>query len=152
MLSYKFHFIKPIKNLLLLCAPFGLYRYNYLPFGFTASPGIFQSFITKTRTHIPNLLINQDDVLIMSKDYASHIGTLRQVQSTLRNTGVKINGKKSQFMCDRVGYLGHIFDSHGVHPNPIKINSIIDAPAPKNIKQVQAFLGLCNNYSMFIRS
>ena len=46
----------------------------------------------------------------------------------------------------------NIFDSHGVHPNPIKIKSrpIIDAPAPKNIKQAQAFLGLCNYNSRFI--
>ena len=118
------------KEFTVINTPFGLYQYNYLPFGLTASPGIFQSFITKTLAHIPNLIIYQDDVLIMSKDHSSHVCTLRQVLSTLRNTGVKINGKKC--------------------PNPIKIKSIIDAPAPKNIKQVQAFLGLCNYYSRFI--
>ena len=62
----------------------------------------------------------------------------------------KINVNKCKFMCPEVDYLGHIFDSHGVHPNPSKIKSILDAPTPKNVKQVQAFLGLCNSYSRFI--
>ena len=91
------------KEFTVINTPFGLYRYNYLPFGLTASQGIFQSFITKTQAHIPNLIYQ--DVLIMSKDHASHICTLQQVLSTRRNTGVKINGKKCQFMCDRVEYF-----------------------------------------------
>lgn len=138
------------KQYTVINTPVGLYQYNYLPFGLTASPGIFQSFITETLSHINNIIIYQDDVLILTRDRDSHLKVLREVLTTLRGKGIKLNVKKCKFMCSEVDYLGHIFDRQGVHPNPDKIKSILDAPAPGNVKQLQAFLGLCNYYSRFL--
>ena len=44
----------------------------------------------------------------------------------------------------------HIFDKNGVQPNQDKVRAILDAPAPADLKQVQAFVGLCNFYNRFI--
>ena len=44
----------------------GLYRYNYLPFGLRASPGIFQSFMLLLLNDISDVIIYQDDLLILS--------------------------------------------------------------------------------------
>lgn len=43
-----------------------------------------------------------------------------------------------------------MFDRDGVHPNFEKVRAIIQAPAPKDVKQIQAFIGLCNFYNRFI--
>ena len=138
------------KQYTVINTPFGLYQYNNLCFGLTASSGIFQSFITETLSNIDNLIIYQDDVLILTKDHVTHSNTLREVLTALKQKGVKVNYNKCTFLCDSVVYLGHIFDKQGVRPNPEKIRSILDAPEPKNLKQVQAFLGLCKYYSRFI--
>ena len=53
---------------------------------------------------------------------------------------------------DKVQYLGHIFDRQGVQPNQEKVRAIIEAPSPKDVKQLQSFLGLCNFYSRFIQN
>lgn len=138
------------KQYTVINTPEGLFQYNYLPFGLTASPGLFQSFLTQTLSHIDNIIIYQDDVLILTKDVDSHNDTLRAVLKALRDKGIKINSQKCKLLCESVDYLGHIFDKSGVHPNPTKVKSIFEAPAPKNVKQVQSFLGLCNYYSRFI--
>lgn len=128
----------------------GLFRYNYLPFGLSASPGIFQSFMCKILNGIDNIIVYQDDLLIMTPDEQSHNATLRKVLTILRDTGIKLNIKKCSFFTEKVDYLGHVFDSEGVHPNEEKIRAILQAPAPTNLTQLQAFLGLCNYYSRFI--
>ena len=129
----------------------GLYQFQKLPFGLTASSGIFQSFMSKILNGIPDVIIYQDDILIHSSSIENHNATLEKVLSVLKKTGVKLNTKKCDFFVNKVEYLGHIFDTDGVHPNPEKVRAIIDAPPPANVKQLQAFIGLCNYYSRFIK-
>ena len=128
----------------------GLFRYNFLPFGLTASPGIFQSFMSKILDNIEDVVVYHDDILVMSPTIEAHNNTLRKVLSTLKKAGIKLNSSKCSFYVDKVQYLGHIFSKDGVHPNPEKVRAILEAPAPNDLKQLQAFLGLCNYYSQFI--
>lgn len=128
----------------------GLYRYNYLPFGLRASPGIFQAFMLQLLNGINDVIIYQDDLLILSPNVDKHTVTLRKVLNTLKNAGIKVNKSKCSFFTGKVHYLGHVFNSTGVHTDPEKVRSIVDAPAPQNLKQLQAFLGLCNYYKRFI--
>ena len=138
------------KQYTVINTPAGLYQFNYLPFGLTASPGIFQSFLSKALSHIDNIIVYQDDVLVLNESLDSHKVTLRKVLLALQEHGIKMNANKCKFLCDSVDYLGHVFDKSGVHPNPNKIRSILEAPEPKNVRQTQAFIGLCNYYSRFI--
>ena len=128
----------------------GLYQYNFLPFGLSSSPGIFQSFISHVLDGIDNIIIYQDDILILTPDIDSHNDILRKVLKTLQECGIKLNNDKCKYFCDHVEYLGYIFDKSGIKPNPEKITPIINAPCPNNVKQVQSFIGLCNYYSRFI--
>ena len=138
------------KLLTTINTPAGLYCWNYLPFGLTASPGIFQSFISQILDNIPSVICYQDDILIMSSDHKSHEVTLSTVLSTLRDNGLKINVDKSQFFIEEVKYLGHIFDKNGVYTDKNKVRAILEAPSPCSVKQLQAFIGLCNYYQRFI--
>ena len=82
------------KQFTVINTPDGLYQYSHLPYGLTASSGHFQEFISRILSHIPNLIIYQDDILVLTIDNDSHVRTLRQVLTTLRNAGVKLNSKK----------------------------------------------------------
>ena len=138
------------RHLLVINTPEGLFRYNYLPFGLSASPGIFQSFMCRVLDNIPGVIVYQDDLLVLSSDVNSHTETLHKVLTKLREVGLKLNVNKCSFFTDKVNYLGFIFDATGVRPNPTKLRAILDAPVPSNVKQVQSYLGLCNFYSRFI--
>ena len=140
------------KKYLVINTVHGLYQFNYLPFGLSASPGIFQAFISKVLANIPGVICYQDDILVMSSDVSSHNNILREVLSKLKEAGLKLNVKKCKLFTDQVEYLGYIFDKFGTHANPDKISAIKQAPVPTNVKQVQCFIGLCNFYSRFIPS
>ena len=112
---------------------------------------MFQSFISQILSGIQGVINYQDDILIHTKNRNTHDIILDNVLSKLKAAGIKLNIRKCDFYVDKIEYLGHVFDSQGVHPNTEKIRAIVDAPAPRNIKQLQAFIGLCNYYSRFIR-
>lgn len=128
----------------------GLFRYEFLPFGLRASSGIFQAFITKVLNGIDDIIVYQDDILVLSPNLQSHNRTLNIVLTALKNAGVKINPVKCKFYTNEVKYLGYIFTNGDVHTDPDKIRAIMDAPAPTDLKQLQAFIGMCNYYSRFI--
>ena len=130
----------------------GLYVYNYLPFGTSCSPAIFQSFMSELLADIDSIIVYQDDILILTETLNQHNKILDQVLCTLMSAGIKINRGKSQFFTKSVNYLGHIFDETGIHPCTEKIRAILDAPSPTNVKELQSFIGLCNFYHRFVRN
>lgn len=57
---------------------------------------------------------------------------------------------KCEFYKQQIEYLGHVLDEQGVHPSKDKVRAIKEAPAPTNVKELQAFLGLLNYYGRFV--
>mgnify|MGYP000109040015 CR=1 FL=1 len=49
-----------------ITTPFGLFRYKFLPFGLSVSPGIFQREINKLLNGLSGVLAYQDDLIIYS--------------------------------------------------------------------------------------
>ena len=49
-------------------------------------------------------------------------------------------------MCESVEYLGHKISNEGLHATDEKIKAILEAPIPKNVKQLRSF----HYYSKFI--
>ena len=140
------------KKFLVVNTAEGFFQFNYLPFGLTCSPGIFQAFISKIIANVPGVLAYQDDIIIMSPNPESHSATLRTVLLKLQDAGLKLNVKKCHFFVDHVEYLGFLFDKAGIRPNSSKIDAIVHAPIPCDVKQLQSFIGMCNFYSRFIHN
>ena len=57
---------------------------------------------------------------------------------------------KCQIVQEQVEYLGHIVDATGIHPTKGKVRTIKEAPQPKDITQLRAFVGLINYNGKFI--
>ena len=51
---------------------------------------------------------------------------------------------------DRVQYLGHIVDEHGVHVDPTNIQVIHEFPTSTTLIELLIFLGLPNFYRKFM--
>lgn len=75
---------------------------------------------------------------------------LRQVFLKCRKYGISLNAKKSLFGLDEGRLLGHIISKDGIRIDLARIEAIMQIPHPRNIKELQAFLGKINFLRRFI--
>ena len=68
----------------------------------------------------------------------------------LRQANLKCRPKKCKLFNHEVQYLGHIVSDKGVGCDPSKIESIKEWCTPKNVTEVQSFLGLASYYRKHI--
>ena len=91
-----------------------------------------------------------DDILISTSDESSHLDVLGEVLTRLEKHGFHLKREKCQFLMSSVEYLGHQVDADGIHTMPDKIEAMVKAPTPKNVKELCSFLGLVNYYGKFV--
>ena len=76
---------------------------------------------------------------------------MQDILKKLSASSLRVSLDKCQFMAPSVTYLGgHQIDLEGLHPAEDKIQAIRDAPAPRNVTELKAFLGLFQFYSKYI--
>ena len=88
-----------------------------------------------------------DDVVVSGKNPQEHRASLEEVLRRFSNANLRLQRKKCRFGVQSVIYLGHHIGPDGVKPTAEKVSAVEDAPAPKGIKELQAWLGLINYYS-----
>lgn len=137
-------------KLLTLNTSKGLYTVHRLAFGVKACPGIFQRLMTALLAGVSGVAVLIDDVIVSGSTTAEMLQRLDIVLSRIQQAGLRLNKSKCQFAKSRVEFLGFVIDAEGIHPAPSKVEAIRNTPAPKNIQQLQAFLGLYNFYERFI--
>lgn len=128
------------------------YEYNRLPMGITIAPSSFQrnvNLIMNGLTEEQTLLF-LDDILVKGKNIKDHDKNLRMTLDKLKSHGVKVNTKKCILFAESLIFLGHRITPHGIFPDDRKIQSVINWPTPKTVKQVQKFIGLVMYYKKFI--
>ena len=67
------------KKLTVINTPFGLFEFNFLPFGLTVSPSIFQQTIEEIISGIQIVIAFQADLLIFFSSTNEHIKTLNSL-------------------------------------------------------------------------
>lgn len=128
------------------------YCFNSAPFGLVSSPYAWLKTIHKVLYGLigHNVFVYMDDIIIFSPDLNTHIQTLNRVLEKLTESKLKLKLDKSKFLKERVHYLGYIISSEGLMADPKKTEAIDRFPIPKNVKEVQTFLGMCNYYRRYI--
>lgn len=96
--------------------PTGHYRFKRMPFGLSNSP---LTYMRLMNTALHGLIGNTasvflDDILIVSQTEEEHFKKLDLVFSRLNSAGLKVRLEKCQFLQDKVLYLGHQIDRHGL--------------------------------------
>ena len=101
-------------------------------------------------THIlgdmEEIFIYLDDVLIYSKDEASHMRMLEELFRRLDKAGLAISKKKCVFGVKELDFVGYKVIKFGIVPIPRKLEAIARFPAPQKQKQLLGFLGAINYY------
>jgi hypothetical protein len=128
----------------------GLFRFKFLPFGLTVSPGIFQRVIDKLIHGLSGVRAYQDDLLVFGSSSEEHDSRLKALLMRLYQHNVKINSTKSVFKVPRIKYLGYYVDGHGISPDKDRIIAVSQASKPTTAAQLQSFLGFIQYYSKFI--
>lgn len=141
---------EPAKDLTVINTHRGLFKYNRLCFGISAAPGIFQRAMEQLIQGIPGVLCYLDDILVCGANEAEHKARLQSVLSKLEDAGLKLKLSKCSFKVPEVSYLGYRIDASGLHPTKDKVKAIVEAPEPKNLKQLESYLGVFNFYRRFV--
>ena len=123
-----------------------------MPFGLTNSPATFQALVQDVLRPLLDrcVIVYIDDILIYSHNEQEHAEHLQQVLQLLRQHQLFGKISKCEFFKKSVEYLGHIISSNGISTDPKKVEAVKNWPQPKNLKDLQSFLGLCNYYRWFI--
>lgn len=131
----------------------GKYEFLRLPFGLRNAPSIFQRALDDIlRDHIGKICyVYIDDIIVFSKDPETHFENLRKIFLTLQNANMKVQLDKCEFLKTEVEFLGFIVSSQGIKTNPKKVETIMNFPHPKTLKDLRSFLGLSGFYRRFIK-
>lgn len=132
--------------------PKGLYHFNVMPFGLKNAPATFQRLMELVLGDLRGqcCLVYLDDIIIYSSSVTQHFWDLQMVFDKLQQAGLTINLKKSTFCLEEIKFWGHIVNINGISADPEKVRSIQQYPVPKNLKEVQRFLGMSGWYHRFV--
>ena len=95
-------------------------------------------------------IIYLDDIVIFSKDLASHLERLEAVFQKLEEAGLKLKPSKCELFRRQLAYLGHVISAKGVATDESKIEAIKNWPTPTMVTDVRSFLGFMGYYCRFI--
>ncbi|PIK49798.1 gag-pol polyprotein [Apostichopus japonicus] len=133
-----------------ITTPFGLFEFVRMPFGLKNAAQTFQRFIDEVLRGLPFVYAYLDDLLVASSSAEEHYQHLNQLFQRLDSYGININPSKCELGVSSLEFLGHHVDSQGIRPLPEKVQAVQDFPAPENLTQLRAFLGLANFYRRFV--
>ena len=129
----------------------GLFRPTRLPYGIASSPAIWQRTMDKVFNAMPGVFCFVDDILIAGKDEWEHQERLIAVLDRIKEHGLRVKREKCHFKVPSIEYLGFLVDKDGVHKTDDKVRAVLEAKAPSNVKELQAFLGLVTFYGRFVK-
>ena len=87
----------------------------------------------------------------LSEDEETHLKRIEEVLKRLAEVNLKIKVTKCQFFTKKVKFLGFTISEEGMRMDEGRIESLKQMPYPENKKQLQAFLGACNYFRLFVK-
>jgi hypothetical protein len=132
--------------------PWGTFMYVKMPFGLMNAVATFQRAMDITFVEEINkfIVIYLDNVTVFSQSDDEHLRHLRRVFEECRKFGISLNPKKSLFGLEEGKFLGHIISKDGIKIDPNRIKAIQKLEHPRNIKELQSFIGKIKFLRRFI--
>ena len=125
-----------------------------MPFGLTNAPATFQALINTTLCKYLDIfvIVYLNNILIYTKStLKEHIQEVKKVFKALQEVDIRLRSDKCKFHVKTVKFFGSIITVDGIQMDNKKVKAIREWPEPRNLKEVQAFLGFANFYQKFIQ-
>jgi transposase InsO family protein len=131
---------------------YGLFEYRVMPFGLANAPATFQHLMNDVFRDILDVYVTVylDDILIFSKNVKEHEQHVKEVLRRLQENKLYGSLKKCEFEKDKVEFLGYLISKDGLEMDSAKVEAVRNWPVPKNVNDIQVFLGFANFYRRFI--
>jgi len=104
-------------------------------------------------------LINQrdiatfiDNILVATDTKEGHNELVKEVLRRLEENDLFVKPEKCKWKVREVEFLEVVIGPRGVEMQKEKIEGVLNWLAPRNVKEVQKFLGLANYYRRFIKN
>ncbi|XP_022099984.1 uncharacterized protein LOC110984276 [Acanthaster planci] len=91
-----------------------------------------------------------DDVLVTGATPQEHDTRLHHVLRVLQGAGLRLNKDKCKIVQEQVNFLGHRLGKDGIHPDPAKVDAILQMSPPTTKEEVKRLMGIVNWLSRFI--
>nr|GEZ79460.1 putative reverse transcriptase domain-containing protein [Tanacetum cinerariifolium] len=123
---------------------YGHYEFQVMPFGLTNAPAVFIDHMNRVcKPYLDKfVIVFIDDILIYSKDEKEHEEHLKTILELLKKEELYAKFSQCEFWIPKVQFIGHMIDSHGIHVDPTKIESVKEWASPKSPTKIRQFLGL----------
>lgn len=131
---------------------FGQYRWKRLPMGLKVSPQAWQSCMDSIffEELYKFFLIYIDDGLVFSKTFDEHLIHLDRILQKAKEANLSLSVSKCKFGYQEVKLLGHMVGKEGFKMDPGKIERIVKRPRPKNVTEINQFIGMIQYYRRYL--
>lgn len=139
----------------------GHFEWTRLPFGLINSPATFcrlvntvlgaRASISRDGRVVSLAQAYVDDIIIASTNVSDHLDHLHQVLTLLDEARLTVNPTKCTLFQHQLKFLGHVIGRDGISTDPEKTAKIAGWPRPRNMTEMQQFLGFANYYRKFIK-
>ncbi|MBW0485178.1 hypothetical protein O181_024893 [Austropuccinia psidii MF-1] len=147
---------KPISmKLLKIICHMGIYEYIRIPFGIKNAPAHFQRMMdTIFQEEILEgwMLVYIDDIIIYSETWEDHVQYIDRVLSICTPINLKISLNKFNFGKQELLALGHKVSGLSLAIDQNKVAAVLQTLVPRNIKEMQSFLGFASYYRNHIKN
>jgi len=96
------------------------------------------------------IVIYLNNILIFSKNPEEHQEHVCEVLTCLQKNQLFAKPEKCEFSVNKTEFLGFEISPDSISMSQSKVDAILKWPTPKNLKQVQSFLGFANFYRCFV--
>ncbi|QQP52897.1 Galactose-1-phosphate uridylyltransferase [Caligus rogercresseyi] len=133
-----------------ITTPFGLYEFNYLPFGLRNAGSTFQRFMNKILNKFSFTFTYLDDILIFSSNKEEHLEHIELVLKTLNQFKLRVAVEKCEFFKENIEFLGVQIAQNGISPSKNKLSVIKSFQKPVSPSELRRFLGMIGFYRHLI--
>jgi len=92
-----------------------------------------------------------NDILVATDTKEGHDELVEEVLKRLEENDLFVKPKKCRWKVREVEFLGVVIGPKGMKMQKEKVEGVLSWPAPRNVKEMQKFLGLANYYRWFIK-
>ena len=90
-----------------------------------------------------------DDILVATDTKEEHDELVEEVLKRLEENDLFVKPEKCKWKVKEIEFLGVVIGPRGVEMQKEKVKGVLNWSVPKNVKEVQKFLGLANYYEVY---